>query len=431
MPTLYDVAHIVAWNGYTEDMLPYLGVDKAAWTNDEFWFPHVVNFRHGPKKKTRIQRICENSYAPFRRVKQLLAYGADPDIKDEDGNSPLINCCNSGSLDIKSNGKYVYDSLARNCIETIEILINAGADVNQCKTGFTPMHFAAKGGQLDIMKILLANGADLSQCKTAPTPMHLAVKDGHIQVVKLLLANRVDINIRDSRDGYPIDIAAKEGNIEIVKLLMKGGAIISDETIYNAIDGNHDSILSYITKVYRAPADSIYKAVYHNSAKVVQTLAKMGGDLNFIIYGRTLVERAVLPQFKDNSILNELCKAGANMNITAVPNAMPPIFLALLPTYVSGVKILCKHGVDVNILYDVSHSGHHVSPIIHILQKKAHTDSEDKELYEMFMALLPLSDLTLADSEGKTPIEYAKKHRLPKYEIAIDHELRKRKKASA
>jgi ankyrin repeat protein len=399
MPTLYDVAHLVAWNGYAEDILPYLGVDKAAWSNNEFWFPQVVNFRHGPKKKTRIQRICENSYAPFRRVKQLLAYGADPDIRDEDGNSPLINCCNSGSLDIKSNGKYVYDSLARNCIETIEILINAGADVNQCKTGFTPMHFAAKGGQLDIMKILLANGAD--------------------------------INIRDSRDGYPIDIAAKEGNIEIVKLLMKGGAIISDEAIYNAIDGNHDSILSYITKVYRAPADSIYKAVYHNSAKVVQTLAKMGGDLNFIVYGRTLVERAVLPQFKDNSILNELCKAGANMNITAVPNAMPPIFLALLPTYVSGVKVLCKHGVDVNILYDVSHSGHHVSPIIHILQKKAHTDSEDKELYEMFMALLPLSDLTLADSEGKTPIEYAKKHRLPKYEIAIDHELRKRKKASS
>jgi len=426
MPTLYDVAHIVAWNGYAEDMLPYLGVDKAAWNNDEFWFPYVVNFRHGPKKKTRLHIICEKSYIPFSRVKKLLAYGADPKAKDEDGNSPLINCCNSGSLNVKSNGKYLYGCLARNCIETIEILINAGADVNQSK-GLTPMHFAAKAGNLDLMKILLVNGADLSQCKTAPTPMHLAVKEGHIQVVKLLLANGVDINIRDSRDGYPIDIAAK-GNIEIVKLLMKAGAIISDDAIYNAIDGNHDSILSYITKVHRAPAHSIHRAVWNNSTKVVQTLAKAGGDLNFIVDGRTLIERAVLPQFKDDSILNQLCKAGANMNMTAVPNAMPPIFLALLPTYVSGVKVLCKYGVDVNILYDVSHSGHHISPIIHILQKKAYTDSEDRELYEIFMALLPLSDLTLADSEGKTPVEYAKKNRLPKYEIAIDHELRKRKK---
>ena len=112
-------------------------------------------------------------------------------------------------------------------------------------------------------------------------------------------------------------------------------------------------------------------------------------------------------------------------------SALYCISLALKKTYLSGVKLLCTYGVDVNILYDVSRTGYYITPIIYILTKRGYTDSEDNKLYEMFKAILPLSDLTLADSEGKTPLEHAKKHSLHNYERAIDLMVRKRKKASA
>lgn len=429
MPTLYDVAHFVAWNGYAEDMLPYLGVDKAAWNNDEFWFPYAANFRHGSKKKTRLQIICEKSYIPSRRVKTLLAHRAHPDMKDSTGNSPLIASCKSTCLGINNSGKYTHWYLAKDVIDTVEILIKAGADVNhQCKEG-TPMHLAAKGGHIDIVKLLLANSADVNiQNSHSEYPIHLAVEGGHIDVVKALLANSADINIVNSYNEYPIDIAAKEGNMEIIKLLIKAASVITDQTIYKAIDGNNDSILVHINKLHRASANSIGHAVSQNSTNVIQSLVKMGCDINIVENGRTLIERAVLPMFKDDKMLVELCKAGANLNITSLPNAMPPIFLALLPTYVAGVKILCKYGVDVNILYDVSHKAYHVSPIIYILRKPSHTASTDRELYEIFTALLPLADLTLEDSHGNNPMYYAKKHTLSKYEFAIEREMRKRKR---
>lgn len=133
MATLWDVAHLCSWNGYTEDMRNYLGIDKASWTNKEFLFPYGANLVYGPKKKTRIQRICEEmisaydgknyyhhcmmrSYDPVARIQQLLADGAKPDIKDAEGWSALLVCCRNGWSDHP---------------RAVKILLDAGADMNQ------------------------------------------------------------------------------------------------------------------------------------------------------------------------------------------------------------------------------------------------------------------------------------------------------------
>jgi ankyrin repeat protein len=152
-------------------------------------------------------------------------------------------------------------------------------------------------------------------------------------------------------------------------------------------------------------------------------LARIGGDLNFVEEGRNLIERAV---FDTDRCLYELCKAGADLNRTAVLNAMPPIFLSLLMTHVKTIETFCKYGIDVNILYDVRLVGI-VTPIIYILDRQTYTKPDDATLYEIFMLLLPRSDLSLADSNGDTPLEFAKKKGLVKYALAIARESLKRK----
>lgn len=374
MPTLYDVAHFVAWNGYAKDMLPYLGVDKAAWHNDEFWFPYAVNHLY-KDKKSRIHKICDNmnlynyTYNPAERIKQLLAYGANPDMKDESGFTPLHICCRNGW-----NGH----------MDIIKILIDAGADINSiCIYGSTPLYLASRNGNLDIVKLLISKGA-----------IHKACND----------------------NDYPIDRAAEYGHLDIVKLLINAGARITDNTFYKAIDKDQITVLKYLGTIRKAPADSISYAVWHDKTSVIGTLARIGGDLNYEQDGRTLVERAI---FGTDASLLELCKAGADLNRTAIPNAMPPIFLVLMVGNLQAIKMLCKYGANVNVLYNVR--GKVLSPIIYIL------DKADDKTYEAFMELLPLSDLTLADTKGVVPLEYAERRRLTKYVLAIGRERMKRK----
>ena len=397
MPTLYDVAHFVAWNGYAKDMIPYLGVDKAAWNNDEFWFPYAVNQLY-KDNKTRIHMICHkmgsyksddsridwynqiniDTYNPAERIKQLLAYGANPDIKDSQGFTPLHICCRNGWKGHK---------------EIAEILIKAGADIN-------------------------------ARNKYGSTPLYLASRNNNIDIVKLLLANYAIINIPDDEGYYPIDLAAEQGRLEIMKLLINSGAAVTDKTFYKAIDTGQKDILKYLGTIRRAPADSISYAAWGDKTSMASTLARIGGDLNYTEDGRTLVERAV---FDTDRALYDLCEAGADVNRTAVPNAMPPLFLVLMTTHLAGVKILCDNGANVNILYNIGNRGHHMSPIIYILDKQTFSDPDKTLLYEIFMILLPRSDLRLTDSNGDTPLEFAKKNGLTKYILAIGREALKRK----
>jgi hypothetical protein len=98
---------------------------------------------------------------------------------------------------------------------------------------------------------------------------------------------------------------------------------------------------------------------------------------------------------------------------------MPPIFLAIMIGHLPAVKMLCKYGTNVNVLYDVRHVGM-VTPILYILEKACLEDN----VYDIFMELLPLSDLSLGVD---TPMEFAKKYKITKYSLAIGRELLKRR----
>lgn len=117
-------------------------------------------------------------------VTLLLDYGADVNILDSSGDTPLIRAVRSmkGKSDLK------------NVLSISDLLLKAGANPElQSSEGhyrYTAMHYAASFGEAQIIKVLLANGASV-RCtnKIGQTPLHLA---GTAEVAFLLLEAGAD-----------------------------------------------------------------------------------------------------------------------------------------------------------------------------------------------------------------------------------------------
>jgi cytohesin len=87
--------------------------------------------------------------------------------------------------------------------EVKRLVIGCGVDPNiQDENGETPLHYAAWEGRLKVVKLLLEHGADPNvQDKDGETPLHLAAWDGHLDVVELLLEHGANPNIQENKYG--------------------------------------------------------------------------------------------------------------------------------------------------------------------------------------------------------------------------------------
>lgn len=115
-------------------------------------------------------------------VELLLTNGADVDLTNERGETPLHRAVNTGNTGI------------------VEMLLEAGAQVNaKTNTKITPLHVAAYKGIRGIVEMLLEAGAEVNAVATkGRTPLYYAEKKGHTEIVKLLLAKGAVDEIDDS-----------------------------------------------------------------------------------------------------------------------------------------------------------------------------------------------------------------------------------------
>lgn len=80
-------------------------------------------------------------------------------------------------------------AVTKDDVATVTKLLDAGADVDvRDPVGRTPLHLACICGAVKVVKLLLERKARVSARTTCGrTPMHLAAQYGHPEVVKLLL----------------------------------------------------------------------------------------------------------------------------------------------------------------------------------------------------------------------------------------------------
>lgn len=89
-----------------------------------------------------------------------------------------------------------------------EKLIKKGADVN--KTGWTPLHYAATGGQLGIISLLLEKSAYIdAESPNGTTPLMMAAMYGTPAAVKLLLQEGADPQLKNQQGLSALEFAQR------------------------------------------------------------------------------------------------------------------------------------------------------------------------------------------------------------------------------
>lgn len=132
-------------------------------------------------------------------VDSLLSLGADPNLRDKFGHTPLYSTCN-GAGDV---------TIAR-------ALIAAGADVDaqdyvkRC----APLHMAARRGRVDVSAVLLDGGANVEVRDIhGQTPLRRAVNCGKVDVAHLLIDHGADVDAVDKHGVSPRQAAEKSGRV--------------------------------------------------------------------------------------------------------------------------------------------------------------------------------------------------------------------------
>ncbi|CAM9238502.1 unnamed protein product, partial [Ectocarpus sp. 12 AP-2014] len=102
---------------------------------------------------------------------------------------------------------------------TVEVLIKGGASVSDGGGGdkdLTPLHVAAKVGDIVITTMLLRAGANVKAtcAQTGCTPLHLASFVGYLRIMKLLLQFGADVDSRIANGGTALYISAESGQLE-------------------------------------------------------------------------------------------------------------------------------------------------------------------------------------------------------------------------
>jgi len=168
-----------------------------------------TNNHNGQTPLVHAIELNKKNIIPF-----LLSYGADPNLRSRSGDLPLT----------LASGKINQD-------DVVQRLINYKAKVDSADRK-TALMCSAEKGLHETVQVLIEAGAQLNLKYIRQTAIMLACHDGHYRVVTKLINARAELNCRDLDGFTALTIAARSGYGNIVEKLLLAGA---NTTITNMI----------------------------------------------------------------------------------------------------------------------------------------------------------------------------------------------------
>ena len=133
------------------------------------------------------------------------------------------------------NDARVADAAMAGDREAVRSLLKQGADVNAAQgDGTTPLHWAARRGDVELAQMLIYAGANVRATTRLGgwTPLLMAAQLGHAKMIETLLNAGADPKTTTGHGATPLMLASAAGTPEAVKLLLsKGGDVNAAESV--------------------------------------------------------------------------------------------------------------------------------------------------------------------------------------------------------
>lgn len=199
----------------------------------------------GDSLLTRIFKKCNLKIPKF-----LIRLGININTPNKKGETPLWTAITSKKYDLVrllldnnaniNEGYNGHTPLTYACKKNDTNLLNLllqypQLNVNSTNAlGKTPLYIACLHGNFDIVKILLLHNANINyHNKTGESALWAACKYGYSNIVDLLIQNNVDVNNTNSNGDSPLWAAMTSKNISIVKLLLQNNADVNQKDMCN------------------------------------------------------------------------------------------------------------------------------------------------------------------------------------------------------
>ena len=334
----------------------------------------------------------------------LLAQGQDVDMRDPDGNTPLMAALNNG---IVAGGQVAHPGLPPPVYAGIaRFLLAHGANVNAYNhAGMTPLMISLYNGHADVVSLLIAYRANVNASNNAgETPLMYAItatRSGAEQMplIPLLLKHGASPNAIDVRGYTALRSAAEQASPEVVQLLLAHHAYDDGKAMADAAFVGRTAIVQVLLRSVKSGTERRKRATLALRMAVLQ--------------GNTEATKPVIKY---------LVEQGGDIEVKG-SWGWTPFVAEVYYGQLDMVDFLLDHGANVNATDDQGHTALWRAREWLVSPPKPSDSDHEKELRQVARHLLARgADLDMPDDYGKTMLyEAAETGDLATLKFCVDH----------
>uniref|UniRef100_A0ABD2WG00 Uncharacterized protein n=1 Tax=Trichogramma kaykai TaxID=54128 RepID=A0ABD2WG00_9HYME len=377
-----------------------------------------------------LEHRCKNT------TEALLKNGADPNLADAEGFTPLHKIC-----------RYWLDSY-----ELAEMLFRISAEKNQLvslnaltKSGQTPLHIALSRDTLrrDLVLLLLRKGADLRLVNAEGlTPLHIFCKkydDVDLAMLLLDLNNEkhqlAQVDVQDNLGNAPLHLALEHRHRNVAEFLLRNGA---DPNLANAKGFTPlHKICRYWPDGYE-PAEMLFRISAEKNQLVSLNASTKSGQTPLhlaLLFGRRNLFQLLLtngadPNLADTEGLTALhfvtkrfeCTDFAELFFKIIDEkrqsvridardklGQTPLHLAVYYKNESAIEALLRRGANPNLTTEEKLTPLHIICQNYKIRRENKSRQEDlaKLFFKICQEVNRVVRVDAKDKQGRTPLQIA------------------------
>ena len=347
---------------------------------------------HGLELRSKGNRPCPAMWEDPAVCQVLIDAGADIEVKDKEGRSPLHRASILGNFAI------------------VKMLVKAGAQVCVTDTeGGTCLTLAASFGHTETVRYLVTvPEVDVNHSgDDSLTALHIAAQENHPEVAEVLIDAGADIEVKHNNGRSPLFQASEFGNLRVLKVLVKAGAEVcvadneGDTCLTLAAYFGHTETVRYLVGLPEVDVNhseednftALHFAAQENHPEVVKVLIDAGADIEVKGVNE---ESPVLLASQEGAldVVKVLVKAGAEVCVTDNDGDTCLMHAVRFGHTETARALLCMPEVDVN------QSADNTWTALHTAVFKKHSS--------VVQVLIDAgADIEAKDEEGRSPLHHA------------------------